>query len=79
MFKKISTKLNDRLKEPSSYAGLAAILYGAGEIFKDDHLPVMAEAINTVGQTMTTTGSTHATIGALIMGIMALIVSEKKK
>lgn len=72
-------KVTDRLKEPSSYAGLAAILYGAGQIFKDDNLPVVADAVNSAGQTMAASGSTSAAIGALVMGVLALFVGEKKK
>ncbi|RKQ73115.1 hypothetical protein [Oceanibaculum indicum] len=37
--------LLDRLKEPSTYAGLAAVVLGAGQLGKIDEAPSVAGAI----------------------------------
>jgi len=44
MFKK-ENKMKDRLKEPSTYGGLAAIIFGLGQIFDIDEAPAVAETL----------------------------------
>ena len=72
-------KIIERLKEPSSYAGFAAILMGAGTLFKDDNLPVVADAVQQGGEVYMATQNPITAIGVLITGILALFMPERKK
>lgn len=72
-------KLINRLKEPSTYAGLAGLLFGAGTLFKDDNLPVIADAVQTGGETYIATGSPATAVGAVVMGLLAIFMPERKK
>lgn len=72
------SKLINRLQEPSSYAGLAAILVGAGQLFKDDNLPVVADVVQQSGEAYMKTNDPYSVIGIIIAGLIAIFVPEKK-
>jgi hypothetical protein len=42
--------LKKRLREPSSYAGLAALVMGIGQLGKINEAPAIADGIGQVGQ-----------------------------
>tara|TARA_Y100001001_G_scaffold121981_1_gene120146 strand:+ start:756 stop:977 length:222 start_codon:yes stop_codon:yes gene_type:complete len=70
-------KILDRLKEPSSYAGLAAITLGAGQIFKINEAEQVAETLNQAGAAAAS-GDIVAPVATLILGLAAFFRSEKK-
>jgi len=59
-----------RLQEPSTYAGIAAIAYGAGEVFKIKEAAQVADAIGGAGQAV---ASGADPITAAIVGIGGLL------
>lgn len=68
-----------RFSEPSSYAGLAAILFGIQSLFKVNELQGVPEAVQAAGEAVATTGSPVTGIGALVLGLAALFLPETKK
>ena len=64
-----------RLKEPSSYAGLAAIFIGLGQMFDIDEAPVVAQAVEAAAPAFITGNW----VGGLItlLGAGAIIMKEK--
>ena len=65
-----------RFSEPSSYGGLAALMYGAGELFKIEEAPAVVGAIGAAGEAAATSGSWLHGLIALAGGV-ALAVGEK--
>lgn len=63
------------LKEPSTYAGLAAVVAGVGQIFKDDHTDAVAAAINQAAPHILS----NDWLGALmtLFGLAAVFLREK--
>lgn len=67
--------LKGRFSEPSSYGGLAALMYGAGEIFKINEAPAVVGAIGAAGEAAAG-GNWLGGLVALLGGV-ALAVGEK--
>jgi len=74
-------KFLKRLSEPSTYAGLAAVIFGVGEVAKLDYSEQVAQTVEVVGQGIVAGGgSTQSLItGAvgLLGGILAIFMREK--
>lgn len=70
-------KIIKRVKEPSSYAGLAAILVGVNELFKVKELEPVIDATIAAGDAVAATGSPVMALAALIAGILAMFMPEK--
>lgn len=62
-------KIKDRFKEPSTYAGLALATAGAGQVFKINEAPQVAELIGQAGQTAVA----GDWVGAGVMGLLGLL------
>lgn len=71
-------KIVKRLKEPSTYAGVAGVLASSGVLFKDDNLPVIADAITQGGDAYMATGNEMTALGVLITSLLAIFIGEKK-
>lgn len=75
------SKIFDRMREPSSYAGLAAIVAGLGQIFKVDEAPGLAQVLTETGATVAQApdGRTAAiTAGiTLALGLAAIFRPER--
>lgn len=67
----------DRLREPSTYAGLAAVAVGAGQVFDISEAPAVAEAIGAAGATVTATGDPIMGGAALFFGLLAMFMRER--
>lgn len=70
-------KIKERLKEPSTHAGLAAIVGGVGLITHSDELQAVAGSIGPVAEKIS-----HADyMGALLVafGSLAVLLREKGK
>ena len=70
-------KILDRLREPSTYAGLAAVAVGAGQVFDISEAPAVADAIGSAGATMTATGDPIMGGAALVFGLLAILLRER--
>lgn len=70
-------KFLKRLREPSTYAGLAALVIGAGEIGKIREAPEVAETVSGVGQAIAS-GMDPITAGIVgIGGLLSMFLGEK--
>lgn len=75
-------KIKDRFSEPSTYAGLAAVTYGLGEVFKIREADAVAQAIEGAGQAIAVSPDSQGiTIGllGLIGGLVSMFMGEKKR
>lgn len=72
-------KILNRASEPSSYAGVGAILYGTNELFKIKELEPVIDATAQAGEAVTASGSPLFGLAVLLTGILALFVPEKKR
>ena len=72
------SKISRRASEPSSYAGLAAILYGANEIFKVNELEPVIDAATQAGEAVSASGNATFGLAVLLSGILAAFLPEKK-
>lgn len=68
--------IKGRFAEPSSYGGLAALVYGAGELFKVDEAPAVVAAIGQAGEAAATSGNWLHGLIALAGGV-AIALGEK--
>ncbi len=66
-----------RLREPSSAAGLAAVVIGLGQLAKVNEAPAIAEVIGQAGAA----AAVDPVVGAvaLIAGLVAIFRGEKKE
>lgn len=67
----------DRVKEPSSYAGLAAVVMGLGQVARVNEAPVVADAIVNVG-TAVVAGAGWPGVLMAALGSLAVLLKEKK-
>lgn len=65
-----------RLREPSTYAGLGAILLGLGQIFDINEAPAVAETVTSMAPALITGNWLSALVIAL--GSAAVFMREKK-
>lgn len=65
-------KFFERAKEPSSYAGLAAIMLGLGEIFRIREAGDIATALQQGGEVVTATGDPILALAVVLAGIVAI-------
>lgn len=70
-------KLMDRLKEPSSWGGLAAVTLGIGEIAKINEAPEIAGAMEKAGEAVASGGSPWTGLVALGAGLLSVFTGEK--
>ena len=68
-------KLLERFKEPSTYAGLAAIIAGLGQMFDINEAPALANGIATASNSIV--GGDYVSAFAIAAGAFAVILKEK--
>lgn len=66
----------NRLKEPSSYAGLAALLIGVGQIFQINEVEPLAQTAQQAAEAVAQSGSPAIGLGVLITGVLAFFLPE---
>ncbi len=69
--------LKDRMGEPSTYAGLAAILAGVGQLADINEAPAIADAITNAAP-LALSGNWVGAVGALLMGSLAVFMRDRK-
>jgi hypothetical protein len=69
-------KLQERLREPSTYAGLAAVTVGVGQVGKIEEAPQVAELIGQAGQAAVT-GDYVTAVGMGLFGLLSIFMKEK--
>jgi len=65
-----------RWKEPSTYAGIAAIIGGAGVLGKVNEAPAIADAVNTAAIPLAQ-GNWQVGLGMIVAGILSVLLKEK--
>lgn len=78
MWGKIFGKVLSRLAEPSTYAGLAAVVAGVGSVGGINEAPAVAQAVGSAGDAAASYGPWGGLL-ALGMGALAVLVPEKGK
>jgi len=76
--KNLLQKTTARLKEPSTYAGLAGILAGLNSIFNLHGTEQVANVVAGAGQALATGASPAMLIGTVLTGLFAMFLPEKK-
>lgn len=71
-------KIVERLDEPSTYAGAAAILMGLDKIFNLHGVPEAAAVVAQAGQVAGQGGGFYMPLGMLLAGLAAVFVPERK-
>lgn len=75
---KFMMNMKKRLSEPSSWAGLAAVAYGVGELGKINEAPEIAETLQGVGAAVAG-GADPMQAGLMgLFGLAAVFMREKK-
>ena len=70
----VKRRVIDRLDEPSTYAGLAAVIAGLGQMFQITEAAPVADAVNQVAQQPSWQGAVVAALG-----LLAVFKREKAK
>lgn len=70
--------LKKRLEEPSSYAGLALMTMGIGDILKVKEAPAIADAVQSAGQAVTG-GDWQQGAMIFAFGLFSAFMGEKKR
>lgn len=71
--------LKDRLKEPTTYAGLGMAIYGVGQAFDIREAPAVAEAVGRAGDVLGG-GGDLVTAGVITLGgVVAALLGERGK
>lgn len=68
--------LKKRAKEPSTWAGLAALAGAVGTIVKDDHVPQIAQQVGQHADAMAA-GDWTTPLAIILSGLMAVLMGEK--
>ena len=65
-----------RIREPSTWGGLAAVTIGAGQLAKVNEAPAVAEAVGQAGQAFVN-GDTLGGAAALVFGLVAAFTKDR--
>ncbi|PKQ07301.1 MAG: hypothetical protein CVT72_03730 [Alphaproteobacteria bacterium HGW-Alphaproteobacteria-11] len=68
--------LKDRAKEPTTYVGLSAAIYGLGTLAKVNEAPAVADAVSTAAPALAA-GDWATGLLLLIGGALAAVMKEK--
>lgn len=66
-----------RLSEPSTYAGLAGVIVGAGQLGKINEAPAVADAVAAGGQAVAAGAPAWMAAAAVVTGLLAAFLKEK--
>lgn len=69
-------KIKERLREPTTYLGISALIMGIGQLFKINEAPEIAQAVQGAAEPLA--GGDYVTGGGLLIsGILAVFMREK--
>lgn len=68
-------KILSRLREPSTYAGLAAVVVGVGELARINEAHSVAAVITSFGDAIIS--GQYGTLGALAFGVLAAVLPDR--
>lgn len=68
--------LKDRAKEPTTYLGLSALIYGAGTLAKVNEAPAVADAVATAAPSLAA-GDWATGLVLLLGGVFGIFMKEK--
>lgn len=71
------SKLIERVKEPSSWAGLGLIVMGLKDVFKLDHTEEVVTVLDGAAQAAHS-GDLTAIVASIVLGVVAVFRGEKK-
>ena len=77
--KDITSKVKDRIGEPSTYAGLAAIMLGLDQLFNLHGVPEAADIVAQAGAVAAQGQGIMAPVIAVVTGVFAMLLSDKGK
>jgi hypothetical protein len=69
-------KIKDRLREPSTYAGLAGVITSVGVLGKINEAPAIADTVANAGHAIAQ-GDYATAIGAGLFGLLSIFMREK--
>lgn len=69
---------NDRRREPTTWISLGAILTALGQLFKDDHMPQIGQAVAETAPVIAS-GNWETALPLLIGGALGAFMPERKK
>ena len=67
--------MKERLKEPSTYAGIGLLLMSLNQIFDINEAGEVGRALHTAAQT----GNMQLVIGSAVAALAAILLKEKKR
>lgn len=70
--------LAKRLAEPSTYAGIAAVAMGAGQLFQASEGQAVAEAAGQAGQAVAAGADPYMAGAVALAGLFAAIMRDRK-
>lgn len=68
--------LKDRAKEPTTYLGLSALIYGAGTLAKVNEAPAVADAVATAAPALSS-GDWTTGIASIVLAVLGIFMKEK--
>lgn len=71
------SKLIERVKEPSSWAGLGLIVMGLKDVFKLDHTEEVVTVLDGAAAAAQS-GDLTAIVASIVLGVVAVFRGEKK-
>ena len=71
------SKLFNRLREPSTYAGLAAAAYGLGEVFKIKEAVQVSDTLAKAAEQSAATGDLTIPLVTIAGGVFSRLMSER--
>jgi len=66
----------DRLKEGSTYAGVAAVVIGGGQLLDWDEAPQVAGIIQQAGE-QAVSGNWYGALAAAVLGVAAIFLPDR--
>ena len=72
-------KIVERLKEPSSYASFAGVLYGLDGLFNLHGVPEVAGLVANTGEALASNASPQVLVGMVLTGLLGFFMPEKAK
>ena len=75
----LKEKTFERLQEPSTYAGVAGLMYSLDQLFNLHGVAEIADAVVSTGTAVATGATPLMALGVFASSLMAMFMSEKKK
>lgn len=68
--------LKSRAKEPTTYLGLSALIYGGGTLAKINEAPAIADAVATAAPALSS-GDYATGIAGVLLAVLGIFMKEK--